>query len=112
MSDIEIHVPGDLSRADYARLVQVVADANQAADLKDKQLQHIETTLDTALLAAEQREDAEQLDPDSGLPNWLHAQIQSALGGPSNDDEHDALAAVAAHFNVDYISYEDREDTD
>jgi len=53
---IDICVPEDLSRADYERLVQVVADANQAADLKDDQLQRIETALDLALLAAEQRE--------------------------------------------------------
>jgi len=53
--------------------------------------------------------DDESLDPDSGLPNWLHQQIQAALGGDSNDAEHDALAAVAAHFGIDYTDPDDPE---
>jgi hypothetical protein len=44
---------GDLSHEDFDRLVRVVAKANSDAGLADKQLQRIETTLDSALKAVE-----------------------------------------------------------
>jgi hypothetical protein len=50
---VTIHIPGDMSVEDLRRLVQIVADANKAADMKDEQIQRIETTLDSTLLQLE-----------------------------------------------------------
>jgi hypothetical protein len=48
-------------------------------------------------------------DPDSGLPSSLHAEIQAALSGDSNDAEHDALASVASHFGVQWTDPEEAD---
>jgi hypothetical protein len=53
MTASTIHVPADLSTDDLRRLVQLVSDANEAAELKDDQVQRIETTLDLALMECE-----------------------------------------------------------
>lgn len=36
--------------------------------------------------------------------------IKNALEGDSNDAEHDALVDVAGFFEIDWTSYDDRED--
>ena len=56
---LHIGPDGDITPEDLKRLVQVMADANSAAELRDAQLQRIETVLDKALMAVEdaQRED-------------------------------------------------------
>jgi hypothetical protein len=48
-----LFIPGDLSVEDFRLLVQIVADANKAAGLRDKRIQRIETTLDTTLMEIE-----------------------------------------------------------
>jgi len=50
---VTLHIPGDLSVEDFKLLVQIVADANKAAGLRDKRIQRIETTLDTTLIEVE-----------------------------------------------------------
>jgi hypothetical protein len=42
----------------------------------------------------------------------LKEEIKDALEGESNDAEHDALAAVADHFGIEWTSVEDREDAE
>lgn len=59
------------------------------------------------LEAAGVPEHADPMDDD------LREQVKLALQGDSNDDEHDALAAVAAAFAIEYINpdeYSDDED--
>jgi hypothetical protein len=53
MLTLHIGPGGDITPEDFDRLVQVVADANSAAGLRDAQLQRIETLLDTTLIAVE-----------------------------------------------------------
>ena len=48
-----INIPGDMSVEDLRLLVQIVADANKAAGLRDKRIQRIETTLDSTLMQME-----------------------------------------------------------
>lgn len=48
-----IFIPGDMAVEDLRRLVQIVADANTAADMSDEQIQRIETLLDTTLMQVE-----------------------------------------------------------
>jgi hypothetical protein len=50
------------------------------------------------------------LDRDTDDLAWLKGEIKDALEGESNDAEHDALAAVASHFGIEWTSFEDRED--
>jgi hypothetical protein len=52
----------------------------------------------------------EELQDAQNLPLLLRAEVQDALGGDSNDAEHDALVSVADHFNIEWTSYEDRDD--
>ena len=53
VSPVMLHIPGDLSIEDFKLLVHIVAKANEAAGLKDKRLQRIETALDTTLIEIE-----------------------------------------------------------
>jgi hypothetical protein len=39
-------------------------------------------------------------------------EIKEALEGDSNDDEHDALVAVAEYLDIEYTSYDDQDDSD
>ena len=50
---ISLTIGVDLSREDFAKLIDIVAEANLAASFEDKQIQRIETTLDMALMAVE-----------------------------------------------------------
>jgi len=50
---VTLHIPGDMTIDDFRLLVQIVADANKAAGLRDKRIQRIETTLDSTLLQLE-----------------------------------------------------------
>ena len=51
---------------------------------------------------------ARQLFQPDRMDDDLRATIKAALGGDSNDDEHDALFAVAEAYGITYVSYEDR----
>lgn len=52
---VTLHIPGDMSVDDFRLLVQIVADANKAAGLRDKRIQRIETALDTTLMELERK---------------------------------------------------------
>lgn len=100
-------------------------DGNQLHDWCDEQLQRGNLTLDGDDDVNNERDreitNIEVLPADAPVSDASNAaadldslmqEIKDALEGESNDAEHDALAAVADHFGIQWTSFEDREDAE
>lgn len=102
LEDDELHEWCDeqLSRGDLH------FDEQDVTGERDREINRI-ITLDAPWRTAPEGPIAHADDLDA-----LKAEIKSALEGDSNDAEHDALAAVADHFGIEWTSFEDREEDD